>query len=111
MYSGDSARFAPALRYMSAWHRRAWANDIVVGQVSSVVANATHFLSDGRMAYIRTLHKADVTIMAGTDSSNFPHAFPGFGLHYELELLVQCGSLRSVLSKALPIRNHDNLTG
>jgi len=91
VYSGDSARFATALRFTPVWHRREWAKDIVAGQASTVIAKAMRSVSDGRMAYIRTLHKAGVTIMAGTDSPNFPYAFPGFGLHQELELLVQCG--------------------
>jgi imidazolonepropionase-like amidohydrolase len=39
---------------------------------------------------VKTLHAADVRILAGTDAP-MPQVFPGFALHKELELLVEAG--------------------
>jgi hypothetical protein len=36
------------------------------------------------------MSRSNVGILAGTDTPN-PYAFPGFGIHDELSLLVQCG--------------------
>jgi imidazolonepropionase-like amidohydrolase len=39
---------------------------------------------------VKTLHAAGVRILAGTDAP-MPQVYPGFGLHKELELLVEAG--------------------
>lgn len=39
---------------------------------------------------VKTLHAADVRILAGTDAP-MPQVYPGFALHKELELLVEAG--------------------
>jgi hypothetical protein len=39
---------------------------------------------------VGTMAKSGVGILAGTDTPN-PYAFPGFGIHDELALLVKCG--------------------
>jgi imidazolonepropionase-like amidohydrolase len=40
---------------------------------------------------VRILHDAGVKVLAGTDTP-MPLVYPGYSLHDELELLVQCGS-------------------
>lgn len=41
-------------------------------------------------AIVRALHAAGVDVLAGTDAP-MPMVYPGYALHDELELLVQCG--------------------
>ncbi|MCE5231832.1 MAG: amidohydrolase family protein [Mizugakiibacter sp.] len=41
-------------------------------------------------AIVRALHAAGVDVLAGTDTP-MPMVYPGYALHDELELLVQCG--------------------
>lgn len=43
-----------------------------------------------KMDIVRRMHKAGVKVLAGTDCLN-PFCFPGFSLHDELALLVECG--------------------
>lgn len=43
-----------------------------------------------RMEVVGMMAKAGVPLLAGSDTPN-PYAFPGFGLHDELELLVEAG--------------------
>jgi imidazolonepropionase-like amidohydrolase len=42
------------------------------------------------MGFVAQMQKAGVKILAGTDSPA-PYVFPGFGLHDELQLLVEAG--------------------
>ena len=37
------------------------------------------------------LHRAGVTLMAGTDAMGFPRIAPGASLHHELRLLIESG--------------------
>jgi hypothetical protein len=43
-----------------------------------------------QLELVGAMHRAGVTILAGTDSPA-PHCYPGFGLHDELALLVKAG--------------------
>jgi imidazolonepropionase-like amidohydrolase len=69
------AKVAPALRAQYAG-----------GGVPAAAAAGARQRLDALLAVIRALHRAGVTIVAGTDQ-----AVPGFSLHRELELYVAAG--------------------
>jgi imidazolonepropionase-like amidohydrolase len=46
-----------------------------------------------RRAFIGMCHRTGVRVVAGTDGPGIGRLAPGFGLHYELELLVKAGLL------------------
>jgi imidazolonepropionase-like amidohydrolase len=54
--------------------------------VSPERASDSHALWETQLAVLRALHRAGVTIVAGTDQ-----AVPGHSLHREIELYVQAG--------------------
>ena len=54
------------------------------------------------------LHRAGVTLLAGTDSPE-PYCPPGFALHQELELLVESGLAPSAALQAATVNNARSL--
>jgi len=83
----------PRLRYIHPFQRMVWSKD-----ANGMVANDPS--PEGRKAYMNfyekgleltgAAHRAGVPLLAGTDA-NDTYAFPGSGLHDELEELVKAG--------------------
>jgi len=53
--------------------------------------DATFYNSDWSFGITKKMHKAGVKFLAGTDSPPTPNLMPGYGLHFELNALVQAG--------------------
>ena len=77
---------AESLRYVPAAYRAEWSRQ----QTSAQQAEAAPLLFARSRELVKTLHDADVELLAGTDVVK---AFfvPGFSLHDELSLLVKAG--------------------
>lgn len=61
---------------------------------AKIFAREQAFFGNGRLKWIfdhvRDAHRAGAVLVAGTDTGN-PFAFPGYGIHEELRLLVSAG--------------------
>ncbi|MCP3801669.1 amidohydrolase family protein [Allokutzneria sp. A3M-2-11 16] len=79
----EALRDDPRLKYVPAAMRTYWE-----GMVRSIAPAREFFLAQKRL--VAEMHAAGVGVLAGTDTNN-PYCFPGFGLHDELELLVEVG--------------------
>ncbi|MGW0660002.1 amidohydrolase family protein [Streptodolium elevatio] len=81
----------PRLKFIPPDLRQFWADAVrVYAPVTpEEIAQQREFL-DRRLAMVREMYVAGVGILAGTDVGN-PYCFPGFGIHDELELLVEAG--------------------
>lgn len=92
--AGESAfRNDARLKYVPAWLRNEWLGDAD----ATVERDPTPAGRRARMDFYRTglaitgaAHRAGVRILAGSDSGD-TFAFPGSGLHDELEQLVEAG--------------------
>ena len=93
-FADDPAyREDPRLRYIHPFQRKVWSED-----ADGMVANDPS--PEGRKAFMDfyekgleltgAAHRAGVPLLAGTDA-NDTYAFPGSGLHDELEELVKAG--------------------
>ena len=54
---------------------------------------------------VRAMHRAGITMMAGTDVGGIPRVYPGSSLHEELELLVREGGLSPLQALQTATRN------
>ena len=54
---------------------------------------------------VRAMHRAGITMMAGTDVGGIPRVYPGSSLHEELELLVREGGLTPLQALRTATRN------
>jgi imidazolonepropionase-like amidohydrolase len=54
---------------------------------------------------VRAMHRAGITMMAGTDIGGIPRVYPGSSLHEELELLVREGGLTPLQALQSATRN------
>ncbi|WP_436772713.1 amidohydrolase family protein [Yinghuangia sp. YIM S09857] len=81
----------PRLKYIPPDLRAFWADAVRVYAPATPeeIAQQREFL-DRRLAMVREMYLAGVGVIAGTDVGN-PYCFPGFGIHDELELLVEAG--------------------
>lgn len=81
----------PRLKYIPPDLRQFWADAVrVYAPVTpEEIARQREFLAR-RLASVRAMYEAGVGLLAGTDVGN-PYCFPGFGIHDELELLVEAG--------------------
>ncbi|RAS60672.1 amidohydrolase family protein [Lentzea atacamensis] len=69
-----------------------WAlENIVKGGWTPEETAQRHALLDHRLAFVGELARADVPVIAGTDSGDMPFVIPGFSLHDELATLVRAG--------------------
>jgi hypothetical protein len=91
--AGDPAQTAdPRLRYMPAEVVASWnpQGDGRTAEPPAEMQAMTRQLMDTGTAMVRTMQRAGVALMAGTDVG-LPYLFPGFSLHDELALLVEAG--------------------
>ena len=90
---GDPAQTAdPRLRFMPAEVVASWnlQGDGSTAERTAEVQAITCQLMDTGATMVKTMQRAGVTLMAGTDVG-LPYLFPGFSLHDELALLVEAG--------------------
>ena len=91
--AGDPAQTAdPRLRYMPAevvasWNPQRASRTTVRSAEEQAI---TRQLMETGAAMVKTMQRAGVALMAGTDVG-LPYLFPGFSLHDELALLVEAG--------------------
>lgn len=81
----------PRLKYMPAEAHAIWAAAVRVhAPVTSEEIAAHRDWLRLRYAMVGKMYEAGVPLLAGSDCGN-PYCFPGFGVHDELELLVESG--------------------
>ena len=76
------------LKYIPTTTRERWHKQWRQRPAGFAERQAT--LNKSRLQIVKLMHRARVSLLAGTDILN-PFLFPGFSLHHELELLVQAG--------------------
>ncbi len=89
----DAFRNDPRLRYIQGVQRKAWSEDadrMVADDPSPEGRKAFMDVYEKGLALTDAAFRAGVPILAGTDA-NDSFAFPGSGLHDELEELVKAG--------------------
>ncbi|NUU22003.1 MAG: amidohydrolase family protein [Streptomycetaceae bacterium] len=81
----------PRLKYIPADGRQFWHDRVrlFTPVTPEQIAQQREF-QRFRLDLVRTMYEAGVGILAGTDCGN-PYCFPGFGIHDELQLLVEAG--------------------
>ncbi len=87
---GDPALVRPERsRYLAPMLRQMW--DGLAGDTTFTRDTTGRvFNREVERAIVKRMARLDVPVLAGTDSPN-PFTYPGFGLHDELELLVEAG--------------------
>lgn len=78
------------LKYIPTPTRETWRNAFDVSIRNIPNADDRKMRYQRKLEIVGLMHRAGVRLLAGTDAPN-PYVFPGFGLHEELELLVQAG--------------------
>jgi imidazolonepropionase-like amidohydrolase len=86
--TGDSPRKDPRWQLLRADEQARWER-ILAGPVAQDQAREQLRLDVARRI-VSAMHRAGVSIVAGTDSP-MPNVYPGFSLHEELALLVESG--------------------
>ena len=86
----DRAQFRddPGWRYLRADEQTRWER--ILKEETNTDENLAALRWDVSRRIVQTLHAAGVSFLAGTDSP-MPLVYPGYALHDELELLVECG--------------------
>lgn len=81
----------PRLKYIPWDLRPYWADRVKIFApvTPEQIAQQREFLRF-RLGLVHAMYEAGVGILGGTDCGN-PYCFPGFGIHDELELLVEAG--------------------
>jgi hypothetical protein len=85
----ENAGQDPRWRYLRADEQARWDRIFKEGYPSAGDKLAAQRWEVSRQI-VKTLHRADVRILAGTDAP-MPQVYPGFSLHKELEFLVEAG--------------------
>jgi imidazolonepropionase-like amidohydrolase len=83
----------PRLKYLSHTVREKWDAGYYKNfppPARAAVINLSKAQFDESLKIVGLMYRAGVPILAGTDTMN-PQCFPGFGIHDELELLVEAG--------------------
>ena len=82
----------PRLSYLPSDVRASWepTNDFRFKAFSPDDWEANRLSFEKQCELVARMANSGVKILAGTDTPN-PYAFPGFGLHDELALMVKCG--------------------
>jgi hypothetical protein len=81
------------LKYIAKDTRSFWENSRNNPQLKGLTEKeraALQLMFSKSMRLVGDMHRAGVSMLAGTDYPN-PYCFPGFGLHDELALLVESG--------------------
>jgi imidazolonepropionase-like amidohydrolase len=78
----------PRQRYVPATELETWRPFLARRNPSKAAIRERH--RQARQHVVGMMRRAGVPIMAGTDLGN-PYLYPGFSLHDELRLLVECG--------------------
>jgi imidazolonepropionase-like amidohydrolase len=78
------------LKYITTPTQQTWRNafDASIRVIPS--ADDRKMRHQRKLEIVGLMHRTGVRLLAGTDAPN-PYVFPGFGLHEELELLVEAG--------------------
>ena len=81
----------PRLKYIPADVRAYWSQRIteLAPSTPEQIAQQREFLRF-RLRMVGEMYAAEVGVIGGTDAPN-PYTFPGFGVHDELQLLVEAG--------------------
>jgi imidazolonepropionase-like amidohydrolase len=82
------------LKYILKRGRSSWADAANRGLFKDMTAQGWEAIRrtlEEDKKLVGRLHRAGVSILAGTDSGELPYLFPGFSLHDELALLVESG--------------------
>ncbi len=97
----DSAyRRDPNLSFLPEASREAWLNVDFRRSFGTEKEDFFRRRFDSLKKVVRALHEGGVPLLAGSDAAS-PFVLPGFGLHQELELLVEAGlSPRAALEAA-----------
>jgi len=96
----------PRMAYIPRSLRTAWRPDEILKQVPPEEHPDIQRAFQIDLDLVGRMHRAGVAVLAGTDTDGqTPFLFPGFSLHEELELLVECGmspmdALRAATQKA-----------
>lgn len=89
---GNSLTHDARFKYLPLSLQRMWSPAGVPlwkDQTAESIKNQRRsFLS--KLDLVKTMHRAGVGLLAGTDAPSL-HCYPGFGLHDELELMVEAG--------------------
>jgi imidazolonepropionase-like amidohydrolase len=80
----------PRLKYMRPAAREQWQRDQQQRMDATGGVDAWKPRVERRLRLIGDMHRAGVSLLAGTDANN-PYVVPGFSLHDELALLVRAG--------------------
>lgn len=82
----------PRLKYMPAFIVSSWnpKTDFRLKNDTPATYARRKMIYQRELKLVKAMHDAGVGILAGTDTLN-PYCFPGFSLHDELALLVECG--------------------
>ena len=75
---------------MSGPETMAYLKDLAPAEYE-VLHQRMHLLLTRYMRLVGDMHRAGVPLLAGTDTNPFNPVLPGWGLHEELALLVDCG--------------------
>jgi imidazolonepropionase-like amidohydrolase len=90
---GDKRLTDERMRYIPEVTLNSWdtlLGGIAGGRTSDDLAAGEKFV-ERELELVRDMHRAGIKFLAGTDAPAQAYVFPGFGIHEELELLVQAG--------------------
>jgi putative CocE/NonD family hydrolase len=79
----------PRIKYMPVFFKEFWHPKGSEERRKEMAGDAKKLFKKS-LEMVRTLHRAGVPLLAGTDCPN-PYCFPGFSLHDELALFVEAG--------------------
>lgn len=96
----------PRLEFMPPAIREFWSPS--TDQYAAATSEADTRAMVREREFVGMMHRSGVPLLAGSDTPN-PYAFPGFGLHDELSLLVESGLSPLDAVRAATIRPADFL--
>lgn len=82
------------IQYLPSYLRFYWQpemNDHLSHRDKASYVQMKRRLVEKYLALVKQLHDHEVPLLAGTDMGANPLCFPGWGLHYELQLMVKAG--------------------
>lgn len=92
-YEPTDPKMAARTMYIPAYVRDWWSpeENVHFKNQSASLRHGQQIIHKLRMTMIKSLVKAGVPMMTGSDMGGNPHCFAGWGIHDELALLVQAG--------------------
>lgn len=109
----DNWRHDPRLKYLPVEERGFWEEDEV--RTKEILGVQDPLIREKRFEIVRNMNNVGVKLLAGSDNGVFG-VFPGFGIHDELELLVEAGltaleALQTATINAAEYANHSDSLG